>query len=258
MKTILFKLTIVSALALWLAGCGEPYPARYALELPQAPETWVSLLGEPRWRIEWVSSGGEIRKTDIAHGQRIEIDPPVTWTNAVIAWPCWPESGLIPGFFRPAGGLFPFDTEGKTLRLSWEAGPDAVFYWEMAYANDGNTLRIPANFDWPRFRELFRTDVLNEAVRNDPWLADWRYIAEKTVESGFDRRRLVPETSETLNIPVPGGTWYGNSPFAGPFYFPRGTVPHFPVRPGINVWVSTEGILRCNGKAWVLTCPDSP
>jgi hypothetical protein len=253
MKTLYFKLTLVPVLILWLAGCREAFPARYGLELPQVPETLVALLGEPLWRIEWVSSDGEMRKRDIARGERIEIDPPVTWTNAVLAWPWWPESGLIPGFFRPAGGLFPYDTGGGTLHLSWEAGPDAVFYWEMAYANGGNAKRIPANFDWPGFRELFKADVINGKVKNDPWLADWRYIAEKTVESGFDRRRLVPESSESVNIPVPGGPWYGTSPFADPLSFERGAIPLFPVRPGVNVWVSGEGILRCNGKAWVLT-----
>jgi hypothetical protein len=253
MKTIYSKLTLASVLVLWLAACGSPFPARCALDLPQAPETWVSLLGAPWWRIEWVSSDGESCRRDIAPGERIEIQPPATWTNAVLAWPWWPESGLIPGFFRPAGGLFPFDVDGETLRLSWEAGPDAVFYWELANANSGNAARIPANFNWPGFRELFNTDVINEKVRIDPWLADWHYIAEKTVESGFDRRRLVPEASESVNIPVPGGTWYGTSPFAEPLSFTRGTIPIFPVRPGINVWVSSEGILRCSGKAWVLS-----
>jgi hypothetical protein len=253
MKTLYSKLALVPVLILWFSGCGEAFPSRYALELPQVPETWVSLLGEPRWRIEWVDSGGEKRRNDIAPRERITIEPPTTWTNAVLAWPWWPETGLIPGFFKPAGGLFPYDTGGGTLRLSWEAGPDAVFYWELAYANSGNTLRIPANFDWPRFRELFKADGLKEAVRDDPWLVNWRYVAEKTVESGFDKRRLVPEASELLNLPVPGGTWYGTSPFAEPLSFARGEIPLFPVRPGVNVWVSTEGILRCDGKAWVLT-----
>jgi hypothetical protein len=253
MKTLYSKLTLVPVLILWLAGCREAFPTRYSLELPQVPETWVSLLGKPWWRIEWVTSGGERRKCDIAPWGQIEIEPPLTWTNAVIAWPWWPEHSLIPGFFRPAGCLFPYDTGSGTLRLSWEAGPDAVFYWEMAYANGGNALRVPSNFDWPRFRELFKTDALNEAVRNDPWLANWRYIAEKTVESGFDRRRLVPEASVSLNIPVSGGPWYGTSPFSEPLSFSRGENPLFPVRPGVNVWVSSEGILRCNGKAWVLS-----
>jgi hypothetical protein len=253
MKTLYSKLTLATVLILWLAGCGGTFPTRYSLELPQAPETWVSILGSPWWRIEWVSSDGQTLRKDIAPGERLEIEPPVTWTNAVLAWPWWPESGLIPRFFRPAGGLFPYDTDGRTLRLSWEAGPDAVFYWELAYANSDNTTRIPANFDWPGFRELFTPDLLKEAVCDDPWLVDWKYVAEKTVESGFDRRRLVPEASELVNIPVPGDTWYGTSPFAEPLSFARGEIPLFPVRPGINVWVSSEGILRCNGKAWVLS-----
>jgi len=112
---------------------------------------------------------------------------------------------------------------------------------------------MPANFDWLRFRELFETDILNESVCEDPWLVNWRFAAEKTAANNFDRRRLVPEAAELTSFNVPAGLYYGTSPFAKPLYFKQGEKPAFPIRPGMNVWVSSEGILRVNANAWVFT-----
>jgi len=252
MKTNIYKLTVF-ALALALACCGEVSPSRYVLEFPQAPQQWVSLLGEPHWRVEWLTTDGRKQIADFPPGDGVEIEPPVTWANPVTAWPFWPEHNLIPGLFKPAGALFPFDASEGRLRLSWEAGHDTVFYWELAYANGGNMSRIPANFDWPRFRELFKSETLREDVREDPWLVDWRSVAESTVASTFNQSRLRPEAAASAAIPVPAGTWYGASPFSQPLYFAEDEARVFQVRPGVNTWVSAAGILRVNGSAWIFT-----
>jgi len=251
---ILTRLTVIVVLALQLTCCGDRSSDGYThtLKLPEIPETWSSLLGEPHWRVNWLDPDGKMQSKDILPGKTAEIEIPVTWTNPVTAWPFWPDHNLIPEFFKPAGALFPFDVSGKSLLLSWKSGPDTVFYWELAFANDDNILKIPSNFDWPRFRELFETGTLNEAVLKDPWLVDWRSVAEKTINSSFDRRRLVPQATESTAIPVSSGPWYGTSPFAEPLYFTEGEIPVFPVHSGVNVWISSEGILRCSGKTWVL------
>ena len=262
MKAIFFRLILTFIVLLLLIGCGETmFPSRHVLVLPQVPETWVSLLGEPHWRVEWLNPEGQRQIKAVTSAESIAIELPQTWTSAVLAWPYWPEQNIGPELFRPAGALFPFDSSANRISLTWKAGPDAVLYWELAlaYWQDeavSKVPRIPQNFNWPRFRELFETDVINEAVRLDPWLADWRSIAEKTVRSGFDRRRLVPEPNEKMNIPVSSGPWYSGSPFAAPLFFEEGTTPVFPVRSVVEIWVCNEGILRCNKKAWVFTLWD--
>jgi hypothetical protein len=250
MKSLFFRLTVVFVLSLQFLSCTDRFSSTYTVELPQIPQTWANLLGEPLWRLEWLDSDGQRQTADIS-GNSLKIKLPVIWTNPVTAWPYWPEKNIIPGFMKPAGALFPFDVSGGLLPITWEAGVDAVFYWELAFANDDNLSKIPTNFDWPRFRELFEMEVLNEAVLKDPWLVDWRGVAERTIGSNFDRRRLVPQAVVSVNIPVSSGTWYGTSPFAEPLHFEEGELPVFPVRPGINVWISGEGILRCNGNTWV-------
>jgi len=242
----------VLALALQLACCGDRLTSgQYTLEFPQTPQAWVSLLGEPHWRVEWLAPDGRKQTADILPGGSLQVELPATWTNPVSAWPYWPGHSLIAGLFMPAGALFPFDVSGDSLCLSWEAGPDSVFYWELANFAGQDKTKIPANFDWLRFRELLQSEDINAAVKQDPWLVDWRFVAEKTIEANFDRRRLVPQAADSMNIPVPSGPWYASSPFADPLSFAEGEPPSFQVRPGLNVWICGEGVLRVNGKTWV-------
>jgi len=197
------------------------------------------------------------------------ISLPQTWASAVTAYPFWPEKGLGPGIFKPAGAIFPYDASGKRLILSWQGGVDAALYWELAKACGGAPVgeaeseeesseraavaRLPVNFNWPRFRRLFDDSSLNAEVRADPWLADWAGIAAKIVQSGFDKRRLVPEARGDLTVPVGPGPWIGASPFAAPLIFEK--TPVFSVRPAADTWVSGEGILRCNSETWILIKP---
>jgi len=251
----LLKLSTILFLALQLISCRDIILSGYFLKLPEAPESWVSVLGEPYWRVEWIDSGGQKQTMEILPGGdcTLQIEQPVTWTNPVMAWPYWPEHNLIPGHFKPAGALFPFDAKGSYLYLTWKAGVDTVFYWDLVIVNELNLSRNPAYFDWPRFRQLFNTETISEAVRNDPWLVNWRSVAERTVSGNFDSRRLVPEVIELKSFPVPGGIWFSTSPFAEHLFFKDGDTPVFPVRPGINVWICAEGILRVNGNTWMFT-----
>jgi len=255
MKNLIFKLAFFAALVLQLLSCEDRFPSRYTLVLPQPPEQWAALLGDPWWRLEWFDSGGYKQTEDFppAGINGINIEIPVTWTNPVTAWPYWPEHNLTPGLFKPCGALFPFDVSGGSLMLTWEAGHDSVFYWELAFAYNQNDSRLPANFDWQRFREYIKSEAARETVREDPWVVDWRSLAGSTVASTFYSSRLTPEAVRQVTFPVPEDTWYGNSPFAKPLIFENGEPAVFPVRAGINVWISTSGILRCNGELWVLS-----
>ncbi|MDR2964948.1 MAG: hypothetical protein LBU88_04160 [Treponema sp.] len=249
----LTKLTAFLVAVLLLAGCGNHLSSRYVLVLPIVPDSWTALLGQPCWRIEWIDPDGQFQRTDILPGGNLTVELSVTWTNPVTAWPWWADSNIIPGLFKPAGGFFPYEVSGGQLCLSWEAGPDTVFYWELIYANTSDETKIPANFDWLRFRELFATGVLGEEVCKDPWLVNWKSVAERTIASNFDRRRLVPEAAIPLAIPVGTGYWYSTSPFADPLFFTENDPPVFPVRPGVNAWISEEGILRVSGNTWTLS-----
>ena len=246
---------LLAAIALY--GCGEPSPTdpRYFLKLPPLPQAWQDLLGEPHWQLEWVNDDGRRRTMTVRGSGGVEISLPQSWASAVSAGPFWPERGIGPGVFRPAGAIFPFDASGRTLPLSWQGGVDAAFYWELANCYYGGTStntgvpRMPQNFNWPRFRRLLSDEVIDARVRADPWLANWGDIAERTVRSGFDRRRLTPEARSSLQVPVGPGPWVGTSPFAAPLYFEG--IPAFPVRSVVDTWVSAEGLLRANSEAWM-------
>jgi len=254
---------IIVFMGLLLNNCGEALTdSGFVLKLPDLPQAWEDVLGRPNWRIEWVNKEGRKETATVQGNGGLTIYPPQTWASAVSAFPFWPEKGLGPGIFRPAGAIFPYDASGGSLVLSWQGGVDACLYWEMARACGGTGMqpeeesqeraavaRLPMNFNWPRFRRLFDDSSLNADVRADPWLADWAGIAAKIVQSGFDKRRLVPEARSPLTVPVSLGPWIGASPFAAPLVFE--TTPVFLVRPAADTWVSKEGLLRCNRETWI-------
>ncbi|GHT64028.1 hypothetical protein FACS1894110_02900 [Spirochaetia bacterium] len=248
---------ILSAVLL-LGGCGNSLvDPRFVLDFPALPPAWTELFGPPRWRVEWISPAGtrEFVETS-APGERVEVNISPTEASPILAWPFWPAKGINPGIFRPVGAIFPFDAAGGRISLSRQGGVDAFFYHALlkaaAAAEETVGVRVPQNFDWPRFRSVFEDPAVSAEVCTDPWTADLRGIAVKVVQSGFDKRRFKPIASVELEIPVSGGPWIGTSPFASPLSF-EDTGPVFPVRPGTecDTWYSAEGVLRCAGKTWV-------
>ena len=248
---------IVNLLAAYLffTGCSEAFsPPLYSLKFPQIPEQWECILGSPHWKIEWLNSKGQRKSMILNDTSNIRINIASNLSNALIAMPFWPEKGIDAGVFKPAGAIFPFDVSGKNLVLNWLGGVEAVLYRELASAlnpEDENTviLRQPQYFDWPRFRLLFNDTSVNGDFRKDPWLADLQNIALKIVQSGFDKRRLIPENRSSLKVPVGPGPWIGTSPFSEPLLFEDS--PVFPVLAATDTWVSKEGVLRCNTQAWI-------
>jgi hypothetical protein len=226
--------------------------------MPELPSHWTALLGSPRWRIDYLDPQGIMRRFETA-GEGAEVSLPPYTASAVAAWPFWPDRGIHPGLFRPAGALYPFDVSGAGLTLSWRGGVEAFFYRELAAAagqavpsSSSAALRRPRNFDWPRFRELLSDPAVDEEVRADPWTADWWSIAEKTVRSGFDRRRIVPAETGFAPAPVGEGPWFGVSPFAAPWRAGPEEPPLFPVGTGTASYFSPAGTLRVNREAWIL------
>jgi hypothetical protein len=243
-----------------LSACNPVLPASYPVDLPVPPPLWTDLLGPPSWRLEWVDGGGELRLRELAPGRGTEIEALQEWASPALAYPCWPDRGIPPGIFRPAGAIFPYDVREGRIRLSWEAGPEARFYWELAaawteYAEAGlspRNTRQGRYFDWPRFRELMRGPDIPEAIRRDPWLADWRSIAVSTVRSGFDRRRIKEPVREDLSITVPQeGPWIGNSPFAEQKNWEAGAGLILQVTDSVDTYIAPGGLLRVSKGAWI-------
>jgi len=244
-------------LAVFIASCGgDLNQASYRPLLPLIPDHWQEILGEPHWKLEWLEEGGVWQKWEGAPGSEPpDISLVAEWTTPILAWPFWPERNLLPGAMRPSGALFPWDASGGTLKLSWKGGVDAFFWNELAIA-ERSTLaasgRLPWYFAWPRFRELFESENISEAVRQDPWLADWQDISRRTVQSGFDRRRIAARSSTELAIPGLDGVWIGSSPFAEPLNAEPGEALIVNAADAPDTWVSTGAVLKCSTSGWVV------
>jgi hypothetical protein len=264
--------TVVLFLLLFLAagGCGNPaIGGEYVLTFPDLPAAWQELLGSARWRLLWTDERGVLQTLETDGDAAVSV--PAEWATAALAFPYWPGRGILPGEMRPAGAIIPFDIRGDRLQLSWRAGAEAWFYRELAAARnvalaeaeaggDQASLtaaldkRRPEYFDWPRFRSLLDGDALPAAVREDPWSVDWQDLAARTVQSGFDRRRIVERQTEQLTAPRAA---LGEGPFAGPSPFAKPLLPSpdlgycFAVTSRPDTYVSAGGILRVSRKTWV-------
>jgi len=195
-------------------SCGsDPLPEQFRVLFPAIPSSWTMLLGEPRWYLEWYDPGGKLQSAEFSG----EIAVLTQWPSAVLAWPYWPDKLLAPRMFYPAGAIFPFDVRGGTIVLSWPGGVDAFFYREMDKARPLNkSNRTPEFFDWQRFHALLWEEA-PEDLRADPWLANWKDIAEKTVSSGFRKSLLKAEKRVVTGTTLPhDGPWIWSSPFRSP------------------------------------------
>jgi len=251
------SLSGITFLVILLAACGSgPGRSAYRPHLPVIPGCWQEILGEPHWRLEWIGEEGVWKDWEGPAGSEPPLlSPVVEWTTPVLAWPFWPEAGLSPGVMRPGGALFPWDARDGSLRLSWEGGVDAVFWKELAAADrssEASQGRLPWYFDWQRFRKLLESGDVPDELRRDPWLADWREIAGKTVESGFDRRRIVSRRLTEVAVPGLDGSWVGASPFTPPLEAPPGGPLVLMAAAAPDTWVSLTGVLRCSTLGWVL------
>jgi hypothetical protein len=246
-----FKTVFITAL-FFSASCDEDSVIQqsYRLKLPPLPDAWLEILGEAAWHIEWVGEDGVIRSVEKLPGGRLpSANIMQNWTTPVSAWPYWPEKGIKHGIMKPAGAIFPLDVSGSSIELSWNGGVDAVFFWELAALD--NEKRLPHNFNWKRFRELFSGAELPEDVLDNPWIAGWKDIALKTATSGFDRRRIVSQLSSALSITIPAnGPWIGVSPFMPASDWQKSQTVFIKLGSQVESYFCATGTLHCSPTTW--------
>jgi hypothetical protein len=246
---IMFIIMFIVALC-FFASCDEDDVIRqsYRVNLPALPDVWLEILGEAAWHIEWVGEDGAMHSVEkLQGGIQPYVDLMQSWTTPVSAWPYW--QGIKYGVMKPAGAIFPLDVSGSSIKLSWNGGVDAVFFWELATLD--NEKRLPSNFNWKRFRELFSGAQLPEDVLSDPWLADWKDIAIKTAASGFDRRRIVSQKRSSLSLNIPAnGPWIGASPFISGKGWQTGETVIVKLGSQVESYFCPTGILHCSSATW--------
>jgi hypothetical protein len=249
-KKSFYRFMATAAALSVFAACGEPViHESYRIKFPDLPESWLEVLGEASWHTEWVGKDGAIHSAEVGPGGAAYAGLAQEWTSPVSAWPYWPDKGIRHGVMKPSGALFPLDVSGNSVELTWSGGVDAVFFWELAALNSEK--RLPHNFNWVRFRELFSGEALNEDILLDPWLADWKAIAEKTAMSGFDRRRINSQKLTSISLTMPAsGPWIGTSPFMRVLDWQKDQTVTLKAGDAVDSYFCPEGILRCSSSAW--------
>ncbi|MDR0403870.1 MAG: hypothetical protein LBH35_09815 [Treponema sp.] len=241
-----------------LAGCASPVlPSRYVLEFPPLPGAWANILGKPSWNVEWYDKNGNRESAAVDGDRDIAIPLFSEWPSPVTAWPFWPDRGMEPGMFRPAGALYPFDVSDGVIRISWRGGADTEFYRAMEEARarkeDDGTTRRAGFFDWPRFRAFFASEAPAE-LREDPWLTDWKEAAEKTVNSGFRTSYIKARKRTAVEVLIPhNGPWLSDSVFRGTENWIAGNIELVALPGEAEIWVCSGGmlVLSPDARLWV-------
>jgi hypothetical protein len=244
---------ILVVLPLVFAACGDPaLLSGYMPEFPEIPAHWRETLGEPRWRIEWITPEGATERVVFDSGAAGGLELFAEWPCPVLAWPFWP--GVEPGRFRPAGAIYPFDIKYDRVRFSWRGGVDAAFYraLEEAAASDTKAVRQPRYFDWPRFRAFMDREAPAE-LRRDPWLTAWKTAAAKTISSSFRASYVKAEERILVRLEIPhDGPWVSESPFRSVEHWNAGDTVELALGAEPEIWACSGGILVLSqtAKVW--------
>ena len=229
----------------------------YEVLLPELPEFWEEILGEAHCRLEWLDRQGFWKALDLAPNEAMPgLSIIEERSNPVYAWPYWPSRKLFPGLMHPAGAVYPWDISNGVINFSWRAGIEAVFWEEMAAAERASTAqeaRLPWYFDWPRFRTLLLTGSIPESVKQNPWTADWKDIAQRTIQSGFLSSRIRSKETKEISIQLndPGGRWINSSAFSSPIYTDQDGMLILTVTETPDIWVSEGGMIKASTAGWV-------
>jgi hypothetical protein len=90
---------------------------------------------------------------------------------------------------------------------------------------------------------------IEAALRDDPWLVNWKDAAAKSVSSSFRTSYIKAEERIPAAVEIPcEGPWISASPFAGPETWPAGIV-EIPLGAESEAWVSAGGILMLSKDA---------
>lgn len=195
--------------------------------MPQLPSGVESALGPPLWRIFWIDESLSVCFLD-TEDSSFSVHLPSGRHVPLQAYPYWPKRGIYPGDYPPAGTVYPALAAQWNTDLQWLGGVAAEFYIAMARSTVDSS-RSPERFDWNRFIAYMQTDVLLASPPLDPWLVDWDAVAEKTMASGFDRRRIKAMDLEASILSLPAGCegeYFYASPFQETIYIaPEQSLP---------------------------------
>lgn len=172
----------------------------------------ASLWGPVSWELEWVSIRG-IEHCQVPSGGLV-VQLAADEVCGFSLRPCSDRStGMPTPLSLPAGGLYPHDVRKGRLETDWVGGLAVNFFLELLRRERAGGRRAAA-FNWPLFREVLEKGIEEGLLPEDPWCMDLGTVAAKTLDTGFDRRRLVASgPSRSVVLPQALSGWLSDSPF---------------------------------------------
>ena len=174
-----------------------------SLRLPEPPEHWLEAFPELCFELllPRADAAPELRPWPADGKLCIPKEP--NWP--VLAVPVTRDGRLR---LPPAGAVWPLDSsaEGRELALSWEDGPLAqtllALRRERIEVSTLNTARLEVE--------------MGNRSGGDPWRLDLAYLAERLASGEFRVTDIRALPCREVQLSVPAGTWFLESPFCLP------------------------------------------
>lgn len=202
---------------------------------PAVTPAEASVWGPFFWELRVHTADGiEEYHCAAGEGLSVDLDPvrpavlqlrPLAGTVAVSGQYAAEEGHSPQALSLPAGALWPRDAHAPDeIRADWFGGIVTNFYLELARREFPGGRRA-ASFNWPRFRALLEAGHADGSFPEDLWSVDWALVARKTLDMGFDRRRIKRgESVWTAELPPGNAVWLSDSPFNREAAFPGGAI----------------------------------
>ncbi len=187
---------------------------QYSLKLPEIGNLAEQVWGPITWKLDIISAEGRRQEIIDGGGEHIIV---IAASTSTVFFARPHSAGAVqgPSLSLPAGGIYPSSLQGGKIVLDWPGGILAQLFVEMT-AREHKDGRRAKDFNWPRFHSLLEEGIGDNSLPEDLWAVDWGLFAQKTLDSGFDRRRIKAEAKTwSLNIGAAGdaGPWLSDSPF---------------------------------------------
>jgi hypothetical protein len=194
--------TLACAAAVLAVSCAPvAREAEMTVVLPAPPERWGRAFSDLGFELVYWDEAGVEHRMDVPGVGTAEIPCPRQANSAVLAYPVCRSD--VSGLLRPAGALFPRNTEdGTSLGLTWEDGPLALLISLLSSLG-----RDPSLFNAARLAEYF-------AREPDPWALDIAAMAQKIADGTFSAYDVDLLPCREVSFAAGTGEWFFESPFS--------------------------------------------
>jgi hypothetical protein len=195
---LLLSLCLLESSCEFLSG---ELPVR--VQAPPMPSCLEAYAQEEGLELALIRSGGGEEVMRIPWGGEVLVFLPGRERTALLARPL---ALGTPGFFLPAGSLYPDSDRGGLVILDFKEGASALIAAGLLARG-----ALPEAFCYRRLRDELA------ARAEDPWKLDLERLSRAIAQGRMSLLEIAPRPSRSIGLILPAGTWKDDDPLAPAF-----------------------------------------